>query len=377
MSSRSDSGRDLLITAFDRFQGAASTLEQHHETLRAKAERLERSLLDAHRRLEAVLDALTTGVAVVSAEGETLRANRAFESMGLASVHEDPDLGRLAEDVGSVAKTLRVSRSTAAGVLDLEITQVPVGDESGTRVLTVQDVTEIRRQEREGGRRRRLEALGRMAAELAHEVRNPLGSIRLFASMLNDDLHDRPQQAEMTQQILIASSSLEAIVSNLLNFAAPSEAAKRDIDLTALASDACALLAPTSALRGVQIGAPSGDPCHVVADPEALRQVLLNLLGNSLAATGSGGRVDVSTFTEHGSAVLVVEDDGCGIEPELLPRVFDPFFTAREGGTGLGLSVVHRIVERHDGRIRLDSRPGQGTKARVEIPNRAFGQEQS
>ena len=377
MSTRSQRGRELLITAFDRFQGAASTLEQHHETLRAKVDRLESSLLDTNNQLEAVLDALTTGVAVVSAEGETLRANRAFEQMGFASVSEGSDLERLMERVGSCGKTARLTHSKPEGDLDLVVTRVPVGDQGGTQVVTVQDVTEIRRQEQEGGRRRRLEALGRMAAELAHEVRNPLGSIRLFAAMLNDDLQDRPQQADMTQQILIASSSLEAIVSNLLNFASPSETAKRAIDLTALANDACALLAPTSALRDVRITPPSGERCPIVADPEALRQVLLNLLGNALAATGPGGQIQVRTSMRDDCAVLVVEDDGCGIEPELLPRVFDPFFTSKEAGTGLGLSVVHRIVERHDGRITLDSRPGQGTQARVEIPTGAFEREKT
>ncbi len=377
MSERNDGGRALLISAFDRFQGAANTLEHQHETLRAEVDRLERSLLVANQRLEAVLDALTTGVAVVSPEGETLRANKAFERMGFDTVHADPELRRLTENGGSRMKTARLTRATADGELDLVVTRVPVGDDSGTQVVTVLDVTEIRRQEQEGGRRRRLEALGRMAAELAHEVRNPLGSIRLFASMLHDDLQDRPQQADMTKQILIAGSSLEAIVSNLLNFAAPNQASKREIDLTAVATDACALLAPTSALRGVRIVAPAVEPCPVVADPEALRQVVLNLLGNALAATATDGSIEVRTLRDRDRAVLLVQDDGCGIEPEILPRVFDPFFTGREDGTGLGLSVVHRIVERHDGHISLDSRPGKGTRVRVEIPHKAFERERT
>jgi signal transduction histidine kinase len=101
-----------------------------------------------------------------------------------------------------------------------------------------------------------------------------------------------------------------------------------------------------------------------------MRQVLLNLLGNSLAATARGGAISVATRIADDAAVLLVEDTGRGIAQEDLPRVFDPFFTRTEGGTGLGLSIVHRIVEGHDGRTRIESSPGWGTRVRVEIPVR-------
>jgi signal transduction histidine kinase len=99
-----------------------------------------------------------------------------------------------------------------------------------------------------------------------------------------------------------------------------------------------------------------------------MRQVVLNLVGNALAATGSGGSIRVETRRVGDRAVLRVRDTGRGIAPEDLPRVFDPFFSRTEGGTGLGLSIVHGIVERHGGRIVLDSRIDHGTTARVEIP---------
>jgi signal transduction histidine kinase len=99
-----------------------------------------------------------------------------------------------------------------------------------------------------------------------------------------------------------------------------------------------------------------------------MRQVLLNLVGNALAATDGGGRIRISAEPSASGAVLTVEDEGRGIAAEDLPRVFDPFFTRTEGGSGLGLSIVHGIVERHRGRIALDSRPGRGTRVRVELP---------
>jgi signal transduction histidine kinase len=364
MSHGAEQGFTLMTEAFESFERAASWLQKRHGSLRSEVERLERELGDAHRRLETVIDVLETGVAVLSPEGYVLRSNRALAEMGFeeTGLH----LSKLAEQ--AAAGSARLRQETPSGERDLAATLIPVGDEDGTRVLTVQDVTDIRLQEEEGGRRRRLEALGRMAAELAHEVRNPLGSIQLFATMLRDDLQESPQLREMADHIIESTSNLEATVSNLLAFASPHSAEKREIDLRQLAAESCSLFSPACALRGVHLEGPAdGAECTVLADPEGMRQVVLNLLGNALAAAGEGGSIEVDVLDDGESASLVVRDDGCGISPEDLPRVFDPFFSRSEGGTGLGLSIVHRIVERHMGRIALDSIPGRGTVATVEI----------
>ncbi len=362
----------LLARAFRRFERAATSLEERHRALRAKADQLERQLLDAHRRLEAVLDALDGGIAVLSSDGTVVRTNRALARLGWIDGDGElkkPVLAAFAAGAPDHGGTARIRQEIDGGVRDLAVTLVPVGDADGTRVLTVQDVTEIRREEEEGGRRQRLEALGTMAAEIAHEVRNPLGSIRLFAGMLRDDLAGRDSAREMADQILAATAGLEATVSNLLAFASPSRSGKRPMDLAALASDVSSLFAPSCALRGVTLEGPERTAaCSVTADPEGMRQLLLNLLGNALAATGEGGRILVGARLEPGLALLEVKDTGRGIALEDLPRVFDPFFSRTEGGTGLGLSIVHRIVERHGGRIAMDSRLGAGTCVRVEIP---------
>ncbi len=368
-----NTGSETLLTeAFQRFEQAAHTLERRHGSLKTRVEQLERQLLDAHRSLEAVLDALDTGVAVVSPEGTLLRTNDAFDRLRLGeegSIVRSPILAALLDSDPRQARTARLRWDAEDGPRDLAATLLPVGDELETRVLTIQDITEIRREEEEGGRRQRLEALGRMAAELAHEVRNPLGGIRLFASMLRDDVREHESQREMTEQILAATAGLESTVTNLLAFAAPSKGERRRVSLGEVAADVSALLSPACSLRGVELTGPA-EPggCDVLADPEGLRQVLLNLLGNALAACEPGGRIALDVRRRRGRVVLSVTDDGRGIPPEDLPRVFDPFFSRTEGGTGLGLSIVHGIVERHRGRITLDSRPGHGTCATVELP---------
>ena len=228
-------------------------------------------------------------------------------------------------------------------------------------MLTVQDVTEIHREEEEGGRRQRLEALGRMTLELAAP-----GDATRWAGFASSPAcctmtwPTRPRSDEMTDQILAASAALETTVTNLLAFAAPPRAARRVLDLAALARDVCARSpprAPCAASRSP--GRQSRSGVRSWASPQGLRQVLLNLVGNALAATGQGGHIEVRCANEGPWFVAEVVDDGAGIAAEDLPRVFDPFFTRTEGGSGLGLSIVHRVVERHGGRITLDSQPGR------------------
>jgi signal transduction histidine kinase len=363
---------ELLVRAFERFETACASLASRHDRLAEKVADLERRLARANRSLEAVLDSLEEAVAVLGPDGRILRANRAFVRMKLGAVGgflEDSVLKELVGGSTGGRATARLRRETAGGAMDLVATVVPVAGEEPAKVLSLQDVSSIRREEEEGGRRRRLEALGRMAAELAHELRNPLGSIRLFAAMLRDDLSDRPASREMAEQIMAASAGLETTVANLLSFASPPRSAPRRLDLAAVARQTCSLFGGLCASRGVDLEGPSETASlPVVADPEGIRQVLLNLLGNALAATSSGGRILVAAVAREGGAVLSVEDTGCGIAPEDLPRVFDPFFSRSPGGTGLGLAIAHAIVERHRGRIWLESVPGKGTKAVVELP---------
>ncbi len=363
-----------LEEAFRGFERAAQHLEKQHSMLQTRVEGLERELLDSNRRLEVVLDSLDTGIAVVAGDGKLVLTNGAFDRLNLSCSEgrlNDPELSRFLEAGSDVGGTLRMHRETGEGPREFCATTVPVNDDMESRVLTLQDITQIRREEEEGGRRRRLEALGRMAAELAHEVRNPLGSIRLYACMLKEDLDDEPDQRVMAEQILAATAGLEGTLSNLLAFAAPARGARRRCDIAVIASEVCSLLSPACSVRGVLLEGPAIETDQFVeGDPEGLRQVVLNLVGNALAATESGGRIRVEIQSESGDAVLRVTDDGKGIPAEDLPRVFDPFFTRSEGGTGLGLSIVHRTVERHDGTIRLNSSPGRGTCAEVTFPRR-------
>lgn len=231
-------------------------------------------------------------------------------------------------------------------------------------------------------RSRQLAALGEMAAGIAHEVRNPLGSIRLYAQALGEDLAEMPQQATLCEKIERAVTGLDAIVHDVLVFAResrprPVETAAGALVRQSLAS--CdALVAETGVLLDVEEAAAS--TLSVRADRCLLPQAIGNVVRNAIEAVseaGRRGRVAIrierrrlrdaqgrrATWT-----VFSVRDDGPGIPPDVEGRMFNPFFTTRPTGTGLGLAIVHRIVDAHGGRIAVANPPEGGACVEICLP---------
>jgi signal transduction histidine kinase len=227
--------------------------------------------------------------------------------------------------------------------------------------------------ERELARRERLSSLGQMAAGLAHEIKNPLGSIQGAAEILGDDAPPGSKERELFDVLRKESRRLGNVVDDFLGFARPRTPEVAPVDVARSIERASAQIALDASTRHIEIArdvAPDLPP--VAADAEQLHQVLLNLLFNAVAASRDGGRVDIEarTATRNGrrGVSFCVRDHGAGIPAHVLPRVFDPFFTTKEDGTGLGLSISHTIVRDHGGSIDIDSTPGAGTTVTVVLP---------
>ena len=222
-------------------------------------------------------------------------------------------------------------------------------------------------------RSERLSAIGTLAAGLAHEIRNPLVSIRTFTQLLPERLDDPEFRSRFLDLTLSEVDRICALVNELLAFARPAPAALEPVDLTASVERLCLLLASQAKNRGVALSmTPSPTDVVVVADEDQIKQVVMNVVLNAVQACADGGRVRVSCYateTPDGRMGCVeVVDDGCGIAEEAVSRIFDPFFTTRSEGTGLGLSVAHRIVSSHGGVIDVRSRPGRGSTFIVRLP---------
>lgn len=221
-------------------------------------------------------------------------------------------------------------------------------------------------------RRNRLAALGEMAAGLAHEIRNPLGGINLYASMLAKDVADRPESLITCQKISAGVKRLEALVSQTLQFTREISANAVEMDLAVMVEQIVDLARPTIDAKQIALEIDGPVTLQVTADPNLLGQALLNLLLNAADATPELGRI-ITKFAQPSESSgaqqfqLVVHDSGPGISPAVLDRIFNPFFTTKETGTGLGLSVVHRVVEAHDGTIVVTNPPEGGARFEIRI----------
>lgn len=231
---------------------------------------------------------------------------------------------------------------------------------------------ELHEKNRELARRERLAALGEMAAGVAHEIRNPLGGIGLYASLLERDLTDRPRQQDIAQRISAGVRNMEGIVGDILAFAGDGVPHRRCVAAGELVKAVLAQVAPRAHALGVEFEVDVRlAEVRLQIDSGQIERALLNLLVNALDAMGKGGRIGIRAAEirdDDGMAAIVVEDNGPGIPAELRQRIFHPFFTTKETGTGLGLAIVHRIVEAHGGRITAGQRQGGGASFVLALP---------
>ncbi|MFQ6758099.1 MAG: PAS domain-containing protein [Deltaproteobacteria bacterium] len=235
-------------------------------------------------------------------------------------------------------------------------------------VLTFRDMREIREMEEKLERSRRLAALGRMAAGIAHEIRNPLGTLRGFAQYFGGQAQDG--SAKRYAELMIGEvDRLNRTISALLQFAKPREPEFEKVVLGELLTKTAQLLADDFKNHAVAFGldVPEED-ILLEADPDLFIQVLLNLLQNALAAVEEEGSIVLGARRYSDAVHVWVRDNGKGMTQEEQARMFDPFFSTRKTGTGLGLAVVHNIVEQHHARIDVESENGKGTTVTLVLP---------
>jgi signal transduction histidine kinase len=249
------------------------------------------------------------------------------------------------------------------------------GDVVGATMF-FKDLTRVEQLEERERLRDRLAAVGEMAAAIAHEVKNPLAGIEVMAGLLRRKIPDAPDAQAVLGDIIKEAKMANAIVQEVLDFVRP---IRLQVEPTAVADavHAAIHLADTKARRGgIDVQVLLDADTRIQADQHQLMQLFTNLLMNAYEAMGGAGRIAIAAERvrlEDGAdgrdALLVeVTDNGPGMPPEVSEKVFDPFFTTKAQGSGLGLSIVRKIVDAHDGRLDLQTTPGQGTTIRVTLP---------
>jgi signal transduction histidine kinase len=232
--------------------------------------------------------------------------------------------------------------------------------------------TELSEKNRQLERKNRLAALGEMAAGLAHEIRNPLGGIQLYASMLAKDLSDRPESHQIVGKISAGVKRLEALVGQVLQFSREIKINVSAIDLAGVVQQAVELTSQQARSASVVVSIDGPEALKVDADPLLLGQTVINLVLNAIEAIDGPGTVRISyRGADESEGVrhcrITIVDSGPGIPSDVLDRIFNPFFTTKDSGTGLGLSIVHRVIEAHDGTITAGNIEGGGAKFEIRI----------
>jgi signal transduction histidine kinase len=272
-------------------------------------------------------------------------------------------------------------RRLTDGDLEVQVAETG-GDEIGRLGRAFNEMTRrlraSRERERELTRRERLAALGRLAAGVAHDVRNPLHSIGLTLENLQETARpeEGPRRGEFDRSTAIIREEirrLDRLVENFLRFARSDRRARVEVDLGALLRDTADLVEKEAARRGVVVRVDTGEGVpHVQGDPESIRSSILNLVLNAFEAMPHGGALSLSVRRDGDEALVEVSDTGRGIPLEDQDKVFDFAYTTREDGHGLGLAMVHQVVvEDHGGRVSLASKPEEGTHVRLVFPCRA------
>jgi two-component system sensor histidine kinase PilS (NtrC family) len=385
--------RVALITIglnFFGFAGVAMLAGELSERLRLANTELARTSTEL-AELQAfnayVIDSLTSGLATADQHGSLISFNPAAEL--ITGVSSADAIGQPARDVLQLPETLAAeleSHDTEPRrtefvfaredrrQIEIGLSTAPLVTPQGRvgRLLTFQDVTDARRREREARIQQRLAAVGEMAAGIAHEIRNPLASMSGSIQVLRQELPLNPEQEQLMDIVLRESERLNETIKSFLAYARPQRAALKELDVRRLLHDAAALLRNSSEINEahrVVVDVPE-TPVSYEADEAQLKQVVWNLATNGLRAMPAGGALRLSASVNGTGLVLAVQDEGVGIAAEELDGIFQPFRGAFFKGSGLGLSIVHRIVSDYGGEIRVTSEPGAGTTVTVRLPGK-------
>ena len=360
-----------------------------------------RMLLDTRAFADEVIGSLPLGLIILDASGTVAQVNAVAESM--LGCEKARLLGQKAGELPGAywadikqrvqggkavleeehALSLACGQVEEGGAIPVSISASGIINEEGEVLGTLyllRDLREVKRLQAELRRSERLSTLGNMAARVAHEIRNPLSSIKGFATYLGTRQGDEAD-VEAARTMIGEVDRLNRVVSELLDFARPSNLNIAPAALGEILDRTIRLACMDADAKGVSLHRAEADPesasvllaqsasALLAVDAERITQALLNLVLNAVQATDRGGSVTLTALPpERGFSVLCITDTGKGMTPEILGQAFNPYFTTKATGTGLGLSIVAKIIEDHQGEIHMASTPGQGASVTIRLP---------
>jgi two-component system sensor histidine kinase HydH len=351
---------------------------------------VERTLHRTRDYTRQIVASMANGLVSVDRDGNIVSYNQvAQELLGIEHAEikdlhlssvldvQETGLSDVMEDCRTISDREILIHKNGRETIPLGISVSPIRDEgdicSGA-VMILRDLRKIKQLEEKVVRSEKLAAVGQLAAGLAHEIRNPLSSIRGFAQFLRHALKSSPTEQEYADIMIKEIDRINRVVTDLLSFASPKTAEREATNADELAEHIIRLVEAEALTKQVRVSSHVAPNLKEVSiDAYQMTQALLNLVLNSLKFVDKEGNIDIRFFGDEALSQMVieVEDDGPGIPPENLAKIFDPFFTTRETGTGLGLAIVLKIAENHQGDIDVESPPpgkSNGCRFTMRLP---------
>lgn len=323
-----------------------------------------------------LIESLPSGLLTTDIDGHIVIFNKAAEA--ITGLNRSKVIGKdIKELFPFLTPPFEVQRKEATvnlngdeRVVGLTISETLNSDGIKTgHICIFQDITHLKKMESELNYKRTLATIGELSANMAHEIRNPLASLKGAIEMLREGKISKEQSEKLMNIALNEMDRLNKIITDFLMYSKPSPPEFTTFDLHELLEETLDMAMINSSNQGdISIKKKFNGDLFITGDPNKLRQVFLNLTINSIESMANGGELKVSTRVQDGYVDIRFEDSGVGIKPENLEKIFYPFFTTKDWGTGLGLSIVYRIIQEHKGNIRVDSIPGKGSIFELKLP---------
>ncbi len=352
----------LLENAFTEFAKASDSIISHYGMLEGQIRNLKKELEQKNAALEraseylyTILNSLPVGVVVLDGMSVVF-ANRNAEELIPERI-----MGNVTSSAGKTGEI-----RSGMGRYRWKTEALGNGFE-GNYVVAIEDVTEIERMKEHMERDERLRAMGEMAARISHEIKNPLGSMELFLSMLMAGKM-RARDRKYVEYVLFGVKTIDRIINNILSYTRPKELASGDGELKTVVSDTLEFMSISTEARKIDLQFTPVSAGRAFFDPDMMKLVVMNLISNAMDAVGPNGRIKVDVRENGKYGVIVVSDNGPGMTEEIKRSIFNPFFTTKDKGMGLGLFIVYNIVKAHGGSIEVESEEGSGSSFLIYIP---------
>ncbi len=352
-------------------------LSSRLERTEKKLEEKDFDIKDLEFFNQEIIESLPSGLFTTDIKGRTLIFNKAAER--ITGINRKSIIGKRIDDVlpsfnfpfqeGRRDEVIETENQKKIIGLTISPFRGLAGDQKGF-IVVFQDLTKIKQLEADIQRKEQLAAIGELSSSIAHEIRNPLASLKGSIQMLKEGVFQESHKEKLMEIALKEMDRLNRIVTDFLTYSRPAPLVWNAVNICALLDTTIELLKNAASENKISIKKQYSNDIEIIADSGKLQQVFLNLGLNAIEAMPDGGELTIAISDKNDTIEVDFEDTGTGIEEKNLKKIFYPFFTTKEQGTGLGLAISYRIIEEHRGTIDLKTVPGSGTKFRITLPKR-------